>query len=133
MSKKLLNSSCLNLMRCRFIIIFSKNNIKKYRIHYYKIIPFSFYLTTHGPFLWTKFLSKLVWRETFQTSHISLFFFVNFENLTVEFHVRYVLNIHIKFHSNWISFTFQSINSYVFNMHIKFHSNWTIFTFQSIN
>ena len=30
---------------------------------------------------------------------------VNFENLTVEFHVPYVLNMHIKFHSNWILFT----------------------------
>ena len=56
----------------------------------------------------TKFLSKLVWRETFQTSHISsssFFFLVNFENLTVEFHVPYVFNIHIKFHSNLILFT----------------------------
>ena len=37
-------------------------------------------------------------------SYIS-FLSVNFENLTVEFHVPYVLNIHIKFGSNWILFT----------------------------
>ena len=37
-------------------------------------------------------------------SYIS-FLSVNFENLTVEFHVSYVLNIHIKFGSNWILFT----------------------------
>ena len=48
----------------------------------------------------TKFLSKLVWRETFYTSNISLFLCVNFENLTVEFYVLFVLNMHIKFRSN---------------------------------
>ena len=50
----------------------------------------------------TKFLSKLVWRETFQTSrvHIYIYMFVNFENLTIEFHVPYVLNMHIKIRSN---------------------------------
>jgi len=35
---------------------------------------------------------------------------VNFENLTVEFHVSYVLNMHIKFCSNWMLFTIQSIH-----------------------
>ena len=50
-------------------------------------------------------------RETFQTSYISLFC-VNFENLTVKFHIPYVLNIHIKFRSNWILFTIRSINSF---------------------
>ena len=30
---------------------------------------------------------------------------VNFENLTVGFHVPYVLNMHIKFRLNWILFT----------------------------
>ena len=53
----------------------------------------------------TKFLSKLVWRETLQTSHIFLFLGVNFENLIVEFHITYVFNIHIKFRSNRILFT----------------------------
>ena len=38
------------------------------------------------------------------------FFFVNFENLTVEFHVPYVLNMHIKLRSNWILFTIRLIN-----------------------
>ena len=53
MSKKLLNPSCLNY-EMPLIIIFSKNNIKKYRIHYYNIITFSFYLTTHGAFLFIR-------------------------------------------------------------------------------
>jgi len=35
---------------------------------------------------------------------------VNFENLIVEFHVPYVLNMYIKFCSNRILFTIQSIN-----------------------
>ena len=56
-------------------------------------------------------LMLLVWRETFQTSYISLFFFfVNFENLTIELHVPYVLNMHVKFRLNWILFIILSIN-----------------------
>ena len=38
------------------------------------------------------------------------FFSMNFKNLTIEFHVLYVFNIHIKFYSNWMLFTIQSIN-----------------------
>ena len=76
----------------------------------------------------TKFLSKLVWRETLQTSHISLFFFfVNFENLTIEFHVPYVLNMHIKFRSNWILFTIRSIN--LFFIHNFRSQKFEILTF----
>jgi len=52
----------------------------------------------------TKFLSKLVWRKTLETSYISLFW-VCFENRIVEFHVLYVLNMHINFRSNQILFT----------------------------
>ena len=39
-------------------------------------------------------------------SNLSYIFFsdVNFENLTVEFHVPYVLNMYIKFRSNRILF-----------------------------
>ena len=36
-----------------------------------------------------------------------------FENLIVEFHVLYVLNIHTNFHVNWLLFTIQSINSFI--------------------
>ena len=39
-----------------------------------------------------------------------LFFGVNFENLTVEFHILYVLNMHIKFRSNRMLFTIRSKN-----------------------
>ena len=35
---------------------------------------------------------------------------VNFENLTIKFHVLYVLNMHIKFRSNRMLFTIESIN-----------------------
>ena len=52
----------------------------------------------------------VVLRETLQVYHISLFFCVNFKNLTIEFHVPYVLNMHIKFHSNRMLFTIRSIN-----------------------
>ena len=60
---------------------------------------------------WTKFLSKLIWRgEKLYKFIIYLFFFVNFETLTVDFYVPYVFNMHIKFRSNWILFTIRSIN-----------------------
>ena len=35
---------------------------------------------------------------------------MNFKNLTVEFHVSYILNMHIKFCSNQMLFTIRSIN-----------------------
>ena len=53
-----------------------------------------------------------IW-EVWRVSREKLFklliylFFVNFKNLTVEFHV---LNVYIKFRSNWILFTIRSIN-----------------------
>ena len=40
---------------------------------------------------------------------------VNFENITVKFHILYVLNTHVKFCSNWMLFTIQSIK--LFSMH----------------
>ena len=43
-------------------------------------------------------------RNSSNFSYIS-FLGVNFENLTVEFHILYVLNMDIKFHSNHILFT----------------------------
>ena len=48
-------------------------------------------------------------RNSSNISYIS-FLGVNFENLTVEFHVPYVLNMRIKFCSNWMLFTILSIN-----------------------
>ena len=43
-------------------------------------------------------------KNSLNFSYIS-FLGVNFDNLTVEFHVSHVLNIHIKFRSNQILFT----------------------------
>ena len=43
-------------------------------------------------------------RNPTNSSHIFILS-VNFENLTVGFHVPYVLNMHIKFRLNWILFT----------------------------
>ena len=72
------------------------------------------------------------------SSNFSYFSFlgVNFENLTVKFHVPYVLNMHIKFCSNWMSFTIWSIN--LFFIHnfrsqkleiltfVWWNSNWSL-------
>ena len=47
---------------------------------------------------------------------------IYFENLTVEFHVIYILKIHVKFHV-----------LYVLKTYIKFHINEMLFTIWSIN
>lgn len=57
--------------------------------------------------LWTKFLSKkLVWIETPQifTKNLTLIT-IYFKNPTTKFHIFYILNTHVKFHSNKILFT----------------------------
>ena len=56
------------------------------------------------------FLTKLSQIETFQISHIFIFFSVNFKNLFVKFYVSYDFNMRIKFCSNWILFIIRSIN-----------------------
>ena len=66
-------------------------------------------------------------------SYIS-FLGVNFKNLTVEFHVPYVLNMHIKFCSNQILFIVWSINLFfIYNFRLQklqiiifiwWHNNW---------
>ena len=72
-------------------------------------------------------------RNSLNFSHIS-FLDMNFENLTVKFHVPYILNMHIKFRSNRILFTIWSINLFfIYNFRsqkleiitfIWWHSNW---------
>ena len=44
---------------------------------------------------------------------------MNFENLTVEFHVPYVLNMHIKFHSNRMLFTIRLILFFIYNFKLQ--------------
>ena len=58
-------------------------------------------------------------RNSSNISYIS-FLGVNFENLTVEFHVPYVLNMRIKFCSNWMLFTILSINLFfIYNFRLQ--------------
>ena len=74
-------------------------------------------------------------RNSSNFSYIS-FLGVNFENLTVEFHVPYVLNIYIKFRSDRILFTIWSINLFfIYNFRLQkleiitfiwWHSNWSL-------
>ena len=61
-----------------------------------------------------KFFIDTYFPNSLNFSYIS-FSGMNFKNLTVEFHVPYVLNSHIKFHSNRMIFTIRSIN--VFFIH----------------
>ena len=42
--------------------------------------------------------------------YIYIFFVVNFENLTVEFYILYILNKHIGFYINQMLFIIQPIN-----------------------
>jgi len=62
-------------------------------------------------------------------SNFSYIYFCNvhFENLTVKFHVSYVLNVHIKFHSNWMLYIIQLIN--LFLMHNFRSQKFEILTF----
>jgi len=61
-------------------------------------------------------LTKFLWRKILQSLNFSYIYFlsVNFENLIIEFHVSYILNIYmcvcVKFYSNRMLFTIWSIN-----------------------
>ena len=46
------------------------------------------------------------------TSTNNLLYNLYFENLTIELHILYVLNIHVNFYVNWMLFTIQCINLY---------------------
>ena len=65
-------------------------------------------------------------RNSSNFSYIS-FLDVNFGNLTVEFHVPYVLNMHIKFRSNRMLFTIRLIN--LFSIHNSRSQKLKILTF----
>ena len=44
----------------------------------------------------------------------------NFENLTIEFHISYVLNMHVKFHSIRMLFTIRSMNLFfIYNFRLQ--------------
>ena len=47
-----------------------------------------------------------------------------FENLTVELYVFYILDMHVKFHSNGILFTIKSINLFfIHNLVLETNTN----------
>ena len=50
----------------------------------------------------------------FSFKYIYIYIFVNFKILIIEFHVLYVLNMHIKFHSNQMLFIIRSINLFFY-------------------
>ena len=54
-------------------------------------------------------------RNSSNFAYISLWD-VNFENLTVEFHVPYVLNMRIKFCSNWILLLFDQLTYFLYTI-----------------
>ena len=60
-------------------------------------------------------------RNSLNLSYIS-FLGVNFENLTVKFHIPYFLNMYIKFRSNRILFIIWSMNLFfIHNFRLKKH------------
>ena len=58
-------------------------------------------------------LQTFLERISLNFSYIS-FLGMKFEILIVEFHVSYMLNMYIKFHSNWMLFTIQLINLFLY-------------------
>ena len=88
-------------------------------LHSYKIL-FLLNVLVLGDYLWNKAsLQTSLERNSSNFSYIS-FLGVNFENLIVKFHVPYVLNMHIKFHSNQILFTIWSTNLFfIYNFRIQ--------------
>ena len=51
----------------------------------------------------------------------------NFENLIVELHILYVLNMHVKYHSNEILFTIKYINLFfIHNLVLETNKNLNI-------
>ena len=66
---------------------------------------------------WTKFSYKSGYSVTL-LNKINIITY--FENLTVELHVIYTLNTHVKFCVSWILFTIRSINLYfIYNFKIQ--------------
>ena len=61
-----------------------------------------------------KFSPKTRWEKHFKLFIYQFFFFLNFENLPVEVHVFYVLNMYIKFNSNQMLFTIRLINLFFY-------------------
>ena len=72
-------------------------------------------------------------RNSLNLSYISFLFFVNFENLTIEFYVSYILHTHIKFRSNHILFIINLFLIYNFRLQkleilsfVWWHYNWSL-------
>ena len=91
-------------------------NERKLNLFYHPTFPSSHnFLSSHfstTPTKWT-LKNKVSLQTSLERNFLNfsyLFFGVNFENLTVEFHILYVLNMHIKFRSNRMLFTIRSIN-----------------------
>ena len=104
-------------------------------LHSYKIL-FLLNVLVVGDYFWNEVsLQTSLERNSSNFSYIS-FLGVNFENLIVEFHVPYVLNMHIKFHSNRMLFTIWSTNLFfIYNFRIQkidiitfiwWHNNWSL-------
>ena len=81
------------------------------------ILPFYFLPTSHLS-LNKIFLYISLEKNSTNSSHIFILS-VNFENLTVEFYIPYIFNMHIKFRLNWILFIIWSINLFfIYNFEI---------------
>ena len=88
-------------------------------LHTFKVA--SFYGKTWRAWIYHFLPKSLASLERNFTNFLYISFLcVNFENLTVEFHVPYVLNMYIKFHSNWILFIIRLINLFfIYNFRSK--------------
>ena len=69
-----------------------------------------------------KIKNKVFWSLERNHSNLSYISFsdVNFKNLSIEFHVPYVLNIHVKFRSIRMLFTIRSMNLlFIYNFRLQ--------------
>ena len=115
------------------IKILAKNKLKKTFFFPFQIC---FWLQYLQQYEMNKVFLQTSLEENFLNFSYIYILSVNFENLTVEFHVPYVLNIHMKFGSNWILFTIWSINLFfIYNFRLQkleiiifiwWHSNWSL-------
>ena len=104
------------------------------------LVPTRWWLVGYVGFIKNKVsLQTSLERNSSNFSYIS-FFCLNFEDLTVKFHVLYVLNMHIKFLSNWILFTIWSVNLFFIHnfrsqkfkilIFVWLDSNWSLIFFK---
>ena len=110
------------------------------QIHSSRFVSFWNWVELHFLFAFQYLKNKVSLQTSLERNSLNfsyiIFLGVNFENLTVKFHILYVINMHIKFHLNQILFTIWLINLFfIYNFRLQkleiitfiwWHSNWSL-------